>query len=546
MTEKPFSRTEAKKLEQYRDRWSSFGASTGLLDISEKLTAVELKKFDLFREYDDAFLEKMSADISVATWREGSVLFEEGSYIDLAFSIVAGEVEVYLDKHRHVARPNVPIFDHHRTGYFAIDKKMLEPSTTEEKPVTGKTEFGPLPRKVTFLSTMDFDLTSGSSELLGPGDIFGEIGALSGWPQSVTARATTDCKLIQVRVPALRQMRRRSNALKERIDTIYRERFLPRQLRDLPLFRQCNDAFIDSLARSVKLVSCAPDEVIVREGEPIDTLYMVRSGFVKLSQKFAGGQIVVSYLSKGMLLGDVEYMIEGSTGSVFTATSVEYSELIQLSREDLGRFLAAYPRAEKDLWNSVVGRMKESGGSSRDVKQSEFIQTALDTGLVQGNSILVIDLDTCTRCDDCVRACADTHGGLPRFVREGQKYDNFLITRSCYHCRDPVCLVGCPTGAIKRASVGDVVAIDDQLCIGCQTCAKACPYDVITMHPTGEKWPDDMIPEGLRGKDRILATKCDLCYTSTAGPACVANCPNGCAYRIGTIDEFQKLLADTK
>src|SRR4051812_41123473 len=57
MSEKPFSRTEAKKLEQYRDRWSSFGASTGLLDISEKLSAAELKKFDVFREYDDAFLE---------------------------------------------------------------------------------------------------------------------------------------------------------------------------------------------------------------------------------------------------------------------------------------------------------------------------------------------------------------------------------------------------------------------------------------------------------------------------------------------------------
>lgn len=545
MTEKPFSRTEAKKLEQYRDRWSSFGA-TGLLDISEKLTAAELKKFDIFSEYDDAFLDKMSADISVATWREGSVLFEEGSYIDVAFYVVKGSVEVYLEKHRHVARPNVPIFDHRRTGYFSLEGQLPPDPGTGEHEVSGKTEFGPLPRRVTFLSTMDFDLPAGGSEMLGAGDIFGEIGALSGWPQSVTARTASECQLVQIRVPALRQMRRRSNALKEKIDAIYRSRFLARQLRNLPLFSQCNDAFVESLAKSVKLISCAPDEVIVREGDKIDSLYVVRSGFVKLSQAFAGGQIVVSYLSKGMLLGDVEYLIEGTTGAVFTATSVEYSELVQLSPADIKRFLAEYPRAEKDLWSSVVSRMKEAGGSNRDVKQSEFIQTALDTGLVQGNSILVIDLNTCTRCDDCVRGCAATHGELPRFVREGTKHDNFLIARSCYHCRDPVCLVGCPTGAIRRTDVGDVVAIDDQLCIGCQTCAKACPYDVIIMHPTGEKWPDDMIPEGLRGKDRVLATKCDLCYTSPAGPACVSSCPNGCAFRIGTIEEFQKLLADTR
>ena len=44
---------------------------------------------------------------------------------------------------------------------------------------------------------------------------------------------------------------------------------------------------------------------------------------------------------------------------------------------------------------------------------------AMDTGLIHGESVLLIDLDTCTRCDDCVRACADTHGGMPRFIREG-------------------------------------------------------------------------------------------------------------------------------
>ncbi|MCZ6508133.1 MAG: 4Fe-4S dicluster domain-containing protein, partial [Acidobacteria bacterium] len=158
-------------------------------------------------------------------------------------------------------------------------------------------------------------------------------------------------------------------------------------------------------------------------------------------------------------------------------------------------------------------------------------------------SILAIDLNRCTRCDDCVRACAATHDGLPRFVREGSTYGNLLVAKSCYHCRDPVCLVGCPTGAIHRAGVGDVVEISPEICIGCSSCANNCPYDAIMMHETGETWPEDTVPEGLRGRDRNLASKCDLCHDTGHGPACVSNCPQGCAYRVGSLEEFEKLLS---
>ena len=65
---------------------------------------------------------------------------------------------------------------------------------------------------------MDFDLAMGSATRLGPGEIFGEIGALSGWPQSVTARTATECRLVQIRVPALRRMKRKSDSLKHRLE----------------------------------------------------------------------------------------------------------------------------------------------------------------------------------------------------------------------------------------------------------------------------------------------------------------------------------------
>lgn len=560
MTE-PIGKTMLKRHELYRDRWSSFGERTGLVSLSERPSAKELAKHEIFQGYDEKFLEDLSPDVSIARWKAGAVLFEEGSYIDLAFYVAEGAVDVYLEIHqpKDAAARRTPIFDPKRTSMMKLEdiEKLLESPDDEEGPFTSpvktsRTLLAPPeeadpaqrdPKNITFLATMDFDLPRGADMRLGPGELIGEIGAMSGWPQSVTAQTATECTLVQIRVAALRKMRRRSPALKERLDEIYRRTSLADQLAATPLFVDLPDDFLEGLKKNIELVSLEPGEELVREGEELDALYLLRSGFLQLAQRVGDGDLVVNYLSKGMTLGEVELLLDNTQGWTVTASSVEFAELVKIPISDFKALLRRFPQVEEKLWESVVDRVREAGFSRRNVAHSELTYTALDLGLVQGNSMLVIDLDVCTRCDDCVRACAATHEGRPRFVREGDKYGNLQIARSCYHCRDPVCLVGCPTGAIHRAGVGAVVAIDEDICIGCGSCARGCPYDAIVMHDTGEAWPDDMIPEGLRGRPRQVASKCDLCHTRDGGPACVENCPNGCAYRIGSLEEFEDLLS---
>ncbi len=533
-------KTGIKQSELHRDRWSSLDTQGGIVEVSERLAAAELEKIELFADYDRKFLDKISHDVSVATWEAGAVLFEQGTYIDLAFFVLSGEVEVWIEGGGEGgARPIfdldrtkvAPVAPAERTGRDALGSTRLMKSATRVSD-----------REITMLATMDFDLPREAGARLGAGEIFGEIGALSGWPQSVTARTASPCRLVQIRLPALRLMKRKSKALKERLDGLYRQRSLAAQLKNTPLFQACTDMFVEALKESVELVSLEPSEVLVREGETAGDLYVVRSGFVKLIQAFEQGEISVSYLSKGMTLGEVELMIDGIDGWQATAESVEYAELVRIPGETVRQMLESNPGLSEILWSSATERIREIGAARRHIPHSEFVQVALDNGLVQGSSILAIDLNRCTRCDDCVKACADTHGGRPRFVREGNRYQNLLIAKSCYHCRDPVCLVGCPTGAIHRAGVGEVVTIDEEICIGCSTCYRNCPYDAIVMWDTHEVWPADMVPQGLRGRERQAASKCDLCADTGHGPACVDNCPQGCAYRVASLEEFQALL----
>ncbi|MEM8679124.1 MAG: 4Fe-4S dicluster domain-containing protein, partial [Planctomycetota bacterium] len=160
----------------------------------------------------------------------------------------------------------------------------------------------------------------------------------------------------------------------------------------------------------------------------------------------------------------------------------------------------------------------------------------LDERVLNGTQTMLIDMDRCTRCDDCVRACAATHDGNPRFTREGPIHDHFMVAHACMHCADPVCMIGCPTGAIGREIRTGTVLINDATCIGCATCANSCPYQNIKMvetrHPTGELMRDHETQQPI-----VKATKCDLCTSHWGGPACQRACPHDALVRIDLNDE---------
>jgi len=530
-----------RRIEQYKDRWSSYEGNAGIRSISQKLTPKKLRQYDCFKDYDDSFLEKISPDISVAEWSKNAVLFEEGAYIDLAFFLVDGEVETFQQSLNNGRNEIAPIFDPSRTTVMSRD--TLPPNFSKGVVKATKSAASKDKGHAIHLLSSNVDFQKGDGSILNRGEIFGEIGAMSGWPQSVTARTTSQCTLVQIRVAALRAMKRKSPVLKNWIDKLYRNRFLVAQLKVTPMLQNCSMEFINTLKDQVELVSADPGDVIAEEGGDVDAIYLVRSGFVKLLQKFSEGNIVVSYLSKGMSFGEAELLLDDISGWEMTAVSVEYAELIKIPKKYFNTLLDQHPDIKTSLWKTAVDRIREAGYSRRNISSSAFTQLSLDKGLVQANSLLVMDLETCTRCDDCVKACAATHDGRPRFVREGDKVDNLLIPKSCYHCQDPVCMVGCPTGAIQRSGIGEMVRINDQICIGCGTCANNCPYNSIVMHPTGKSWPNDMLPSVLRGKDQRVASKCDLCQSAGHEPACVSNCPQGSASRVNSIEGFQLLLS---
>jgi len=152
---------------------------------------------------------------------------------------------------------------------------------------------------------------------------------------------------------------------------------------------------------------------------------------------------------------------------------------------------------------------------------------------MQGQNLLLLDLNKCTRCDECVKACVATHqDGYTRLIRDGLRFQNYLVPTSCRACLDPLCMTRCPVGSIRRKQGLDIVI--ESWCIGCGNCATDCPYGNINVV--------ELMGGGQKPELRPKAVVCDLCAEYDE-PNCVRACPHDAAIRVEPRAFFARDLA---
>jgi Fe-S-cluster-containing hydrogenase component 2 len=193
----------------------------------------------------------------------------------------------------------------------------------------------------------------------------------------------------------------------------------------------------------------------------------------------------------------------------------------------------------------VQARMAQNIHTQITDNGSGVISFLMQQGVGEATDVLLIDESLCVRCDNCEKACAETHGGVSRLNREaGPTFANVHVPTSCRHCEHPHCMKDCPPDAIHRLPGGEVYIADN--CIGCGNCERNCPYGVIHMAGTPKKKPgllqwlllgrgpgpgEDPTHEYIAGSGK-KAVKCDMCKDLAGGAACVRACPTGAALRI--------------
>jgi len=277
------------------------------LEAPEKVFEIdELKKLPIFEGLADTVLKKIQPYVLDALYRPDQVILREGEYSDAAYYILSGVVEVVLTQLPDRQQAPSPAKVAREAKSPAARAQDLIAKPARDRAVGHAADS----TQTVILSDIPAEIRRGGQVILEKGEIFGEISALSRYPVSATVRARSEVACVMIRTPALRILQRSAPKFKEFVDRRYRERSLETHLRNVGLFARCSDRFLRSLKERVELVSFEPGELIVEEGSPADSFYLVRGGYVKVSARTGAADLALTYLRKGDFFGEAAMLLE--------------------------------------------------------------------------------------------------------------------------------------------------------------------------------------------------------------------------------------------
>jgi len=484
------------------------------------LSVQELRGLEVFSDVSGTFLSLNSNAVHKRFYKAGEVVCREGDYGSTAFYIVSGSAEVFLSGPMgHVTT---------KTKSQGLLRKLKAAISNREQ---NRREEGEHDRAfIPIDAPVDLPYANPIAELE-PGDLFGEMTCINQYPRSATVRAKTDCVMLEMLRNVL-DVLQRNKTFRARVEQSYRKRALESQLRSIPVFSSVTGDFIDYLRDRIELRRYNAGQVICKQGEAAHSFFLVRIGFVKVKQAHPGGDLVLGYIGKGGFFGELSLFGEGIRTA--SCVAMDHVEAVQIPAPEFQEMIERFPEVGQRLREVARQRMEENRNRVTMV-QNVPVDSFLSQGLLEAQSLLILDLERCTRCDQCVRACADAHEGVSRLIRDGLRWDKYLVATSCRHCKDPLCMVGCPVGSIRRRNSLEIIIED--WCIGCGLCANNCPYGNINMHPFDVQVEDLANPGRKIAEVRTKATACNLCLDQDE-PSCVYACPHDAAHRVNPREFF--------
>ena len=123
---------------------------------------------------------------------------------------------------------------------------------------------------------------------------------------------------------------------------------------------------------------------------------------------------------------------------------------------------------------------------------------------------LLIDLDTCSKCDECGMLCSYIQHPGNNGITSLREFAHFAIV--CRRCDDAPCVASCPWQALEMQPT-KMLKRYMMRCTSCKSCSRGCPFGVI-------------YPETIP----FVISMCDLCLGRLRQdelPICLQSCSHG-------------------
>ena len=175
--------------------------------------------------------------------------------------------------------------------------------------------------------------------------------------------------------------------------------------------------------------------MLYQEGDTEQVLYIVKSGGITLSKNVNGSDIFVHQARTSSMIGQLALM--GDSARRETAIATVQSEVLKLNRESFLALVQSDDAPIESLQKDVAQQI--SGYTKMEVRPEAglTIDFMLDNGLGEATNVLIIDESLCIGCDNCEKACAETHSGISRLNRtKGPTFANICLLYTSPSPRD--------------------------------------------------------------------------------------------------------------
>ncbi len=262
-----------------------------------------LRSHQLFKSLQDKTLNHLQQHIELVPLPAGQVLFTQGEQGDAMFTIFSGTLGIYL-KDRD-------------------------------------------------------DGTDQGIAQLEAGEIVGEISFLTGAVRVATVKATTDSILINITHTALKETSAKDPTILNTITNTIRERLHKNQMLGvLPdLFGPLPDKALDAFVTNATWLHLDRGEILCKQGEPSDSLYILASGRLRAVVKNPEGDTLnVGEIGVGESVGEMGIL----TGDVRTASiyALRDSSLLSFSSDFFTEISNQYPDLLRQIAKNVVHRLR--------------------------------------------------------------------------------------------------------------------------------------------------------------------------------------------
>lgn len=154
--------------------------------------------------------------------------------------------------------------------------------------------------------------------------------------------------------------------------------------------------------------------------------------------------------------------------------------------------------------------------------------------------VIDLDMDKCSACGACAVACMDQNDidteqleapfRVVSILERGREPHCFtFLSVGCNHCTDAPCVDACPCGCIYKDAETGLTLYDNTNCIGCHSCAMACPFGAPSFNREGKM---------------VKCGGCAVRVENGLEPACVRVCGQH-ALTLVTEEEYKKKHLET-